>query len=118
MRTLPVVVADELGQDGSKVRLANDHQVIQTLAAQGADRRWLRREVRQVWSGGRAGPRRRYRWTEVLLTAMPSFRSSPRMRSAPHAGLSRAIVAIRARTSGLTRGRPTRARDRQRQTSR
>jgi hypothetical protein len=82
------------------------------------DGRWLCRNVRQPWLGGDAGPRRRYRWTEALLTATPSFCSSPRIRSAPHRGLSRAIIAIRSRTSAVTRGRPTGARDRQRQNSR
>src|SRR6476620_8471055 len=35
--------------------------------------RWLRRNVRQDWLGGRAGPRRRYRWTERLATTIPSL---------------------------------------------
>ena len=32
---------------------------------------------------------------ERLLTTMPSLSNSPRMRSAPHKGLSRAMVAIK-----------------------
>ena len=45
---------------------------------------------------GRASRRSRwrYRWTEALPTAVPSFRRSPRIRSAPHRGLSRASAAI------------------------
>jgi len=49
---------------------------------------------------------------------MTSLRSSPRIRSLPQRGLSRAIVAISWRTSGLSRGRPSRERDRHRQKSR
>jgi hypothetical protein len=56
----------------------------------------------------------RYRWIDALLAAMPSFSSSPRIRSAPQEGLSLAIVAISSRTSALTRGRPIGPRDRQR----
>jgi hypothetical protein len=65
----------------------------------------LRRKVRQVWLGGRAGPRRRDRWTLASLTAMPSFSNSPRIRSAPQVGFSRAIRAIRSRTAARSRGR-------------
>jgi hypothetical protein len=48
---------------------------------------------------------------ERLLAAMPSFSSSPRMRSLPHAEFSRAMVAISARTSASSFGRPPRPRD-------
>src|SRR6266508_3586971 len=80
--------------------------------------RWLRRKVRQLGLGDRAGPRRRYRWTACSLTALPSLSSSPRIRSAPQEGLSRAIRAISSRISALRRGRPGRPRDFQRQNSR
>ena len=50
---------------------------------------WLARKVRQLWLGGRAGPRRRYRRTERALTAMPSLSSSPRIHSMPRCGFSR-----------------------------
>jgi hypothetical protein len=43
---------------------------------------------------------------ERLLTAIPSFSSSPRIRSLPHAGCSRAIAAISSRASALRRARP------------
>ena len=43
---------------------------------------------------------------ERVLTAMPSLSSSPRMRSVPQCGFSRAMVAISVRTSGFKRGRP------------
>ena len=65
---------------------------------------WLARKVRQVWLGGRSGLRHRERRIERLLTATPSLRSSPRMRSAPHSGLSRDIRVISSRTSVLSRG--------------
>jgi hypothetical protein len=74
----------------------------------------LRRNVRQVWLGERAGPRQRYRRIERLLTTMLSLSNSPRIRSVPHSRLSRDMVAIRSRTSGLRCGRPPRERDFQR----
>jgi hypothetical protein len=55
---------------------------------------------------------------ERALTAMPSLRSSPRIRSVPQCGLSAAMVAIRVRTSGVRRGRPKGQPDRQRQNRR
>jgi hypothetical protein len=50
--------------------------------------RWFRRKVRQVWLGGRAGPRRRYRWTEALLTAIPSLSSDDRLGRDQDEGLA------------------------------
>ena len=52
---------------------------------------------------------------ERALTAMPSLSSSPRMRSVPQCGFSRAMVAISVRISGFNRGRPSERPDRQRQ---
>ena len=46
-----------------------------------------------------AGPRQRDRPIDRLLTALPSCRSSPRLRPVPQSGASREIVALR-------RGRP------------
>jgi hypothetical protein len=43
-------------------------------------------------------------------TSIPSFRSSPWIRGAPHRGFASDIVRIRVRTSGGTVGRPTRRR--------
>ena len=48
----------------------------------------------------------RYWRIERLLTTMPSLRSSPRTRSVPQSRFSRVILAIRSRTSALSRGRP------------
>src|SRR5215469_13112353 len=52
---------------------------------------------------------------ERALTAMPSLRSSPRIRSVPQCVLSPAMVAISSRTSGFSRGRPRARPERQRQ---
>ena len=43
--------------------------------------------------------RHRYRLIERLLTTMPSFKSSPRMRSVPQSRFSREISAMRFLTS-------------------
>ena len=48
---------------------------------------------------------------ERLLTTMPSFNSSPRMRSVPQRGFSCEIREISAFSSALRRGRPSRVRD-------
>src|SRR6516165_37033 len=68
-------------------------------------RRWLARNVRQVWDGGvcRFG---RSRETVRSATSIPSFCSSPWIRGAPHRGFAAAIRVTRAVISALTGGRP------------
>ena len=53
---------------------------------------------------GRFGIRRE---TVRSATSIPSFRSSPWIRGAPHSGLAAAIFRTRAMISALTGGRPT-----------
>ena len=61
---------------------------------------WFRRNVRQVWPRPARGRQaRRYFWIVRLLTRMPSFRSSPRIRSAPQSALALAMVRISSTTS-------------------
>src|SRR5712691_1152045 len=48
---------------------------------------------------------------ERLLTTMPSFNTSPRMRSVPQSGFSCEILPMSAFSSALRRGRPSRVRD-------
>ncbi len=64
-------------------------------------------KVRQLWLGGRDGPGRQWRRMERALTPVSSWSSSPQMRSVPHCGFSRAMVAISERTSGFNRARPS-----------
>ena len=90
MRTVLVVVADELGQHRRRWCA------------------WLCRNVRQVWLDGRPGPRQRERRMERLLATIPSLSSSPLMRSVPQSGFSRGMVVISSRISGLRWGRPPR----------
>jgi hypothetical protein len=47
----------------------------------------LRRHVRQRWWSPGPSRRQRYRRMERLLTTMPSFNSSPRMRLLPPEGI-------------------------------
>jgi hypothetical protein len=64
---------------------------------------------------GEGVPARRimYFATVAWLTSMPSLRSSPWMRGAPHSGLALFICRIRSRTSRPTDGRPDLERQRQ-----
>ena len=66
---------------------------------------WFRRNVRQVCDGG-PWNRARYLDTVASETSMPSFRSSPWIRGAPHSGFSRLMRLMRARTSPGIDGRP------------
>jgi hypothetical protein len=66
---------------------------------------WLARKARQVGDGG-LRERTRYFSTVDLATSMPSFRSSPAMRSEPHAGLAAEILRMRQRSCFGTAGRP------------
>jgi len=66
---------------------------------------WLRRNVAQdcpARRGGRAS--RMCRWTVVLATRMPSLRSSPWIRSAPHSRFAAAISLMRATVPAATFG--------------
>ncbi len=66
----------------------------------------LRRNVRQrcPLRGAKGRRLRMYRWTVRFATRMPSFRSSPRMRSAPQSRFSSAILRINAIVETQTRG--------------
>ena len=66
---------------------------------------WFHRNVRHVCDGG-FGSRARYLDTVASETSMPSFRSSPWIRGAPHSGFSRLMRLMRARTSRGIGGRP------------
>src|ERR1700680_4599236 len=72
----------------------------------------LRRKLRHV---GEGVPNRRtmYFATVAWLTLIPSFKSSPWMRGAPHSGLALFICRMRSRTSRSTDGRPDPERQRQ-----
>src|SRR5712672_3285991 len=72
------------------------------------------RNVFQPWDGG---PLRLaiYLATLVCPISMPSLRSSPWIRGAPHSGLAMLISRISSRISGATVGRPPRRRDFHRQ---
>src|SRR3977135_13190 len=59
-----------------------------------------------------------YLATEVWPMSMPSLRSSPWIRGAPHSGLARLIFRINWRISSGTFGLPPRDRDFQRQNKR
>ncbi len=67
---------------------------------------WFLRKVAQFWPGCGEGARasRIYRWTVRFATRMPSFKSSPRMRSAPQRRFSIAMRRMGAMTSGAMRG--------------
>src|ERR1700755_440370 len=56
-----------------------------------------------------------YLATLVCPISMPSLRSSPWIRGAPHSGLAMLISRISLRISGATLGRPPRRRDFHRQ---
>src|ERR1700741_2116679 len=75
---------------------------------------WLRRNVFHPCEGG-ALLRAIYLATLVWLISMPSLRSSPWMRGAPHNGLAMLISRISRRISNGMVGRPQRCRDFQRQ---
>src|SRR5258708_34565130 len=66
---------------------------------------WFSMKVRHVCEGG-FRRRTRYLLTLVSPMSMPSLRSSPWMRGAPHRGFSRLILRISLRTSFDTGGRP------------
>jgi hypothetical protein len=64
--------------------VADQEEDIESLEGQGLNHEevscpdglaWLARKVRQLWLGGRTGPRRRWRRMERGLTAMPSLSS-------------------------------------------
>src|SRR5260370_24154147 len=59
---------------------------------------WFSRKVRHVCEGG-FRRRTMYLLTLVSPTSMPSLRSSPCMRGAPHSGFSRLILPISLRIS-------------------
>jgi hypothetical protein len=60
---------------------------------------WLRRKALQPWDGGRLR-RAMYLATLVCPISMPSLRSSPWIRGAPHSGFARLISRINRRISG------------------
>lgn len=66
---------------------------------------WLCRKVFQVCDRPRP-PFAMYLATVDCATSIPSFRSSPWMRGAPHSRLARLISRIRRRISAGTLGRP------------
>ena len=67
--------------------------------------KWLRRNVLHFCPrGGCVRTPRMYFWMVRLHTGMPSFNSSPRMRSAPQSRLSFAICLIKAIVSAATFG--------------
>ena len=68
---------------------------------------WFRRNVRQVCDGG-FGCRIMYLETVAWLISIPSLRSSPWMRGAPHNGFSRVMRRISVLTSAGSGGRPRR----------
>ena len=74
----------------------------------------LRRNVLQPWDGGSLRLAM-YLATLVCPISMPSLRSSPWIRGAPHRGLAMLISRISLRISGATVGRPPRRRDFHRQ---
>src|SRR5258708_4545760 len=75
---------------------------------------WLRRNILQPWDGGSLRLAM-YLATLVCPISMPSLRSSPWIRGAPHSGLAMLISRISSRISGVTVGRPPRRRDFHRQ---
>src|SRR5215467_5789147 len=75
---------------------------------------WLRRNVFHPCEGGPL-LRTIYLATLVWPISMPSLRSSPWIRGAPHNGLAMLISRISRRISNNTVGRPQRFRDFQRQ---
>jgi len=79
---------------------------------------WLWRNVAQVWPPPQwFRTPRMYFWMVRLLTGMPSLRSSPRMRSAPHRRPRRAMSRMRSMVS-FGSGDDRRGRDQRRQKSR
>ena len=92
----PLVATEKEDLEGPEGQGLDDEQV----AAQ-MPRSWFDRNVRQRWLPTGLGFCQRYRRMDRLLTTMPSFNSSPRMRSAPQRGFSCEIRAMSSRTSAL-----------------
>ena len=60
------------------------------------------RKDRHRWVPTGLGLRQRYRRIDLLLTTIPSLRSSPRMRSLPQRGFYVDMSRMSSRTSGLS----------------